>query len=260
MALKLSYAAQADIPDALRELYVEREGKWCLETDPPTEDGVKAVAALNQERGLRREAEKQLVDLKTKFEGIEPDEFHKLQDRVKGLDDAEVYDRQGIEALVTKRTDAMKADHERQVQAKDREIVQLRTQAGESDRRWRQDRIKTALLDAVTKAGVYEKAVDDAVQRGLGVFSDLDDEGQVVAKRGNDVVYGKDGINPLRPDEWVSTLKASGNAPHLWPPSSGGGAPGHHGGGNGQSIDWSKLPPAERLTAFRQQQEAARNR
>ena len=99
----------------------------------------------------------------------------------------------------------------------------MRGQATESERRWRQDRIKTALLDAVNKNGVYDKAVDDAVQRGLAVFTDLDQEGQVVAKKGEDVVYGKDGINPLRPDEWISTLKTSGQAPHLWPPPSAEG-------------------------------------
>lgn len=259
MALKQLYDVQTDIPQALAEHYTERDGRWVLQLDPPVEDVTGLKNALNQERTLRRDAEKTVTDLKVKFEGVDPEEFHKLQDRVKGLDDADVYDKQGIEALVTRRTDAMKQEHERQISSKDREIVQLRTQAGESDRRWRQDRIKTALLDAVTKCGVYEKAVDDAVQRGLTVFTDLDQEGQVVAKRGEDVVYGKDGINPLRPDEWISTLKASGNAPHLWPPSSGGGAPGHH-SVNGQQTDWSKLPPAERLTAFRQQQEASRNR
>ena len=98
-----------------------------------------------------------------------------------------------------------------------------------------------------------------SVTRGLAVFTDLDDSGEVIAKKGDDIVYGTDGINPLRPAEWISTLKASGRAAHLWRTSMGGGAPAHH-GANGQQMDWSKLPPAERLTAFRQQQEAARNR
>ena len=196
--------------------------------------------------------------MKIQYEGVDVDEYHKLQDRVKGLDDADVYDKQGIESLVARRTESMKAEHERQVQAKDREITQLRGQATESERKWRQDRIRTALLDAVASSGVDKLAVPDAVQRGLGVFTDLDGEGLPVAKRGDDLTYGKDGINPLRPEEWISTLKTSGQAPHLWPPSSGSGAPSQH-GGNGQGIDWSKLPPAERMTAFRQQQEAARN-
>ena len=101
----------------------------------------------------------------------------------------------------------MKAEHERQIASKERELTELRGQATESERKWRQDRIKTELLAAVNKNGVYDKAIDDAVQRGLAVFTDLDPEGQVIAKKGEDVVYGKDGINPLRPDEWISTLK-----------------------------------------------------
>jgi hypothetical protein len=211
--------------------------------------------ALNQERNLRRDAEKTMTELKVKFEGVDPEEFHKLRDRVKGLDDSEIYDKQGIEALVTRRTDAMKAEHERQVQSKDREIAQLRGQATEADRKWRQDRIKTALVSAVSGSGVDKDAIPDGVTRGLQVFNDLDEEGLPVAKNGDAVVYGKDGINPLRPDEWISTLKASGTARHLWPPSVGTGAPQHH-MANGQQIDWSKIPPAERVTLFRQQRDA----
>jgi hypothetical protein len=259
MAIKQVYDTQTEIPAGLQEHYVEKDGKWLLQADPAIEDVTGLKTALNQERTLRRDAEKTVTDLKVQFEGVNVEEYHKLQDRVKGLDDADVYDKQGIESLVARRTESMKAEHERQVQAKDREITQLRGQATESDRRWRQDRIKTALLEAVNKNGVYEKAVDDAVMRGLAVFTDLDPDGQVIAKKGEDVVYGKDGINPLRPEEWISSLKTSGQAPHLWPPSSGGGAPAHH-GGNGAGIDWAALPPAERLTAFRQHQEATRNR
>lgn len=259
MALKQSYDLQADIPAGLQEHYVEKDGKWCLQADPPIEDVSGLKGALEKERGLRRDAEKTMTDMKIQFEGVNPDDYRKLQERVKGLDDAEVYDKSGIEALVTRRTESMKTEHERVVGSKDREIAQLRTQASESDRRWRQDRIKTALLAAVTGSGVEKDAIEDGVTRGLAVFTDLDSEGQVIAKKGEDVVYGKDGIHPLRPEEWISTLKASGTARHLWPSSSGGGAPAYH-GGNGQNVDWSKLPPAERLTAFRQQQEAARNR
>lgn len=254
MALKQAYDTQTEIPQGLQEHYTERDGRWLLVTDPQIEDVSGLKSALDKERGLRRDAEKTVTDLKVTFEGINPDDYRKLQDRVKGLDDADVYDKQGIEALVTRRTESMKTEHERVIGSKDREIANLRTQASESDRRWRQDRIRTALLDAVTKHGVYEKAVDDAVQRGLGIFSDLDEQGQVIAKKGEDIVYGKDGINPLRPDEWIATLKTSGNAPHLWPPSSGGGAPAFH-GSNGAGFDWNSITnPAERMTRFREWQ------
>jgi hypothetical protein len=255
MALKQLYAAQGEIPEAFRDQYAEVEGQWLLQTEPSINDIPKLQSALTQERTLRRETEKQLVEFKTKYEGIDPEEHHRLQDRVKGLDDAEVYDKSGIEALVTRRTDAMKADHERQMGSLKRENDQLKGTAADYERRWRQDRIKTALLDAVTKNGVYEKAVDDAVQRGLSVFTDLDEKGNVVARNGDDTVYGKDGVNPLSPGEWITTLKASGQAPHLWPASSGGGAPAHH-GGNGAGIDWNSITnPAERMTRFREWQQ-----
>jgi hypothetical protein len=97
--------------------------------------------------------------------------------------------------------------------------------------------------------------VDDAVQRGLSVFTDLDDKGNVIARNGDDTVYGKDGVNPLSPGEWITTLKASGQAPHLWPASSGGGAPAHH-GANGTGVDWQSISsPAERMTRFREWQQ-----
>jgi hypothetical protein len=96
--------------------------------------------------------------------------------------------------------------------------------------------------------------VQAAVQRGMAVFVDLDDQGNVVARNGDELRYGKDGINPLTPKEWITTLKASGEASHLWPPSSGGGAPAYH-GGNGAGIDWQSITnPAERLTQFREWQ------
>jgi hypothetical protein len=258
MALRQSYDTQLDIPQALAEHYSDRDGRWMLVLDPPAEDVTGLKNALNQERTLRRESEKSLSELKLKFEGIEPDDFHKLQERVKGLDDSEIYDKQGIEALVLRRTESMKSEHERVLRAKDQQIGQLKSTVETTDRKWRQDRIKTALLDAVSSAGVDKPAIQDAVQRGLFVFTDLDDQGAVVAKSGEDVQYGKDGVHPLTPSEWISSLKASGEASHLWRSSSGGGAPvGHGGGANG--IDYSKLPPAERLTLFREQQ-ATQNR
>jgi hypothetical protein len=253
MAIKQVYDNQTEIPQGLQEHYSDRDGRWTLVLDPPQEDVTGLKNALNQERTLRREAEKTASDMKVKFEGIEPEEVAKLRERVKGLDDSEIYDRQGIEALVLRRTESMKADHDRVMRAKDQEIGQLKSTVETTDRKWRQDRIKTALLDAVSTAGVEKKAVQDAVMRGMAVFSDLDDQGNVVARNGEEIRYGKDGVNPLTPGEWIATLKASGDASHLWPSSSGSGAQVGHGGGN-SGIDYSKLPPAERMTLFREHQ------
>lgn len=259
MALKQVYDNQTEIPQGLQEHYSERDGRWALVLDPPAEDVSGLKGALDSERRLRRDTEKSLSDMKIRFEGVDPDEVVKLRDRVKGLDDAEIYDKQGIEALVARRTESMKTEHERQARAMEREITQLKDTVSVTDRKWRQDRIKTALLNAVTTAKVDEPAIVDAVQRGLAVFTDLDEQGEVVAKNGDDLRYGKDGVHPLTPAEWIASLKASGEASHLWRSSSGGGAPAHHGPGN-NAIDWNSITnPAERLTRFREWQ-ATQNR
>jgi hypothetical protein len=93
------------------------------------------------------------------------------------------------------------------------------------------------------------------VSRGKTVFSALDEDGNVLAKKGEDVVYGKDGITPLSPSEWYAAQRTEN--PHWFPPSSGGGAPALH-GGNGTGVDYSKLPPEERLTAIRAARAAGR--
>jgi hypothetical protein len=264
MPLVQQYLDQADIPLEVRQFYTEQDGgAWRLEVDPPIEDIGKLKDVLDNERRIRRDAERQLMEWKGKFEGVDPDEINDLRERVKHLDDSEIYDKQGIEALILKRTSSMQAEHERLLRQKEHENAQLKEQVSTLDQRWRHDRIKTALLDAVTKAGVYEKAVDDAVQRGLAVFNDLSEDGTVIAKQstkdGDEIAYGKDGINPLSPAEWIGMLKTSGQAPHLWGPSSGGGASPLHGGPGGQ-VDWNALPPTERLTKFRESQAAATRR
>jgi len=252
MALRQRYTSEQDVPQSLREHYGEKDGAWVLQTDPPAEDVTGLKTALEQERKLRRDAEKLHSDLKIRFEGVDPDEYHKLQERVKGLDDSEVYDKQGIEALVTRRTESMKHEHERVTARKDQEIAHLKTVSADLDKRWRSDRIKTALLDAAARAGVAKGAMPDAVQRGMQVFVDLDEHGTVVSKNGDDIRYGKDGVNPLSPDEWMAGLKTE--APHLWPASTGSGAPAAH-GGNGAGIDWDAITnPAERRTRFREWQ------
>ena len=252
MALHQVYASEPEIPAAVREHYAEKEGKWLLQTDPPTEDVTGLKTALASERNLRRDAEKQATDMKTRYEGIDPDEVHKLRERVKDLDDSDVYDKKGIDALVEKRTKSMQEEHQRLMAVKERELTHHKGRGDTFEQKYRNERISTTLMDAITRAGVTKTAVQDAVQRGLGVFTELDDTGKVLAKVGGETRYGKDGISPLSPDEWIAGLKQE--APHLWPPSSGGGASNNHGiGSNG--FDWNSITdPAERLTRFREHQ------
>lgn len=254
MALRQSYTAQVEIPEPLREHYTEKDGKWLLQTDPPTEDVSGLKSALESERRLKRDAETALSTMKSKYEGIDPDEVATLRERVESLKDKEIYDANGLEALLARRTQQMKDEHARVVGTKDREIGTLKETAATLDRKWRQDRIETALIAAATEAGVAKGAVGDAVRRGREVFVDLNEQGQPIAKIGDDIRYGNDGVHPLTPKEWLLSLKPEPDSAHLWPPSSGSGAPAHHNGTPG-GIDYAAIKsPTERITALRQAQ------
>lgn len=256
MALRQSFPTLGEIPEALREHYGEKDGRWLLQTDPPSDDVTGLKTALETERRLRRDADTQLTALKTQFEDINPDEFRKLKERVKGLDDMDVYDKQGFEALLMKRTQTMKDDHDRMLSARDRDIAQLRDVNAAIERKWREDRVRTALVEAATKVGIDKRAVHSAVLHGLQVFMDVDEHGTVLAKKGDEILYGKDGVNPLTPEEWLLGQK-TGDLSFLWPPSSGGGAPANHNGIS--SVDYSKIAsPTERLTLHRQAQRTSR--
>src|SRR5262245_45158948 len=258
MAFKQSYAAQTDIPEGWREHYTERDGAWWIETDPPADDVTGLKSALANERTLRRDAERAVSEYKTKYDTVDLDEIAKLRERVKGMDDADIYDKQGLEALVARRVESLKTDHERVLRMRLGEIENLKVENGILTQRWKQDKIRTALLAAVGGSGVDKDAVEDAVSRGLAVFKEVDDQGNVLAKNGDDVRYGRDGINPLTPAEWIANLKADGHAKHLWPGSQGSGAPANHGAGSG-TTDWAAITnPAERLTRFREAQRQGR--
>ncbi len=250
MALRQSAQALTEVPEKDREHYVEKDGRWVLITDPPTEDVTGLKSALDSERRFRRDAEAKLSEISKKFDGINPEQVAEMAAQLEGYKDKQVLDKDGMDALRAKLT----TEAQRQVATKEREIVALRAQATELDGRWRKDRIQTAVLSAVTRAGVAKEAVEYAVSKGLTVFIDLDEHGVPLAKNGEDVRYGKDGVAPLSPDEWALSLRQE--APFLWPPSQGGGGQQSTYNGLPGTMDYSKLPPADRLTKYRQDQAA----
>jgi len=111
MALKKFYGTQEEIPEALRNLYIQKDGKFVLDIEGGVEDVTGLKSALGKERARADKAEK---DLKSWAEsGVEaPDKVRELLaqlDTLSKLDpksEAEKLAQAKIESIKTQLTDS----------------------------------------------------------------------------------------------------------------------------------------------------------
>lgn len=221
----------------------------------PTIEGLITKAVETQVTGLKTKngeliaKEKQLKADLAKFEGIDPEAVRAILQRFADDEEAGLIKAGKLDEVLAKRTDRLKADMQKQLDAKDQAAAKLKAKADRlADRA-----LAEAIMKASTKAGALPEALEDMVLRAKGAGWTIDDEGNPVARNGEDVVFGKDGKTPLTPDEWAASLRES--APHLWPKAAGSGAQGTNNPAKG-GIDYSKLSPEARMTAHRAQQAA----
>lgn len=252
MPLELPDKVAVDkLPEAQRSLYVEKDGKYRLDVDG-FEDTGSLKGSLKAEREARRKAEKTAKDLAAKFEGIDPEAVRELMQHFESADEAELLKQgaEGIEKIVLKRTEKMKADYEKQIEELQEHIDGALEVAGSY-----MDRVRDAhILSAAAKAGVHSGAMEDVLLRGGQLFQ-VDDEGNAVQfdpEGGEEerVILGKDNKTPYSPSEWLEEMKEQ--APHWWPAgASGSGAGGNRGNAGGaktiRRATWETMPHDERM-------------
>jgi len=246
-------AAVEKLPEAQRSLYVEKDGKYRLDVD--VEDTGSLKSSLKAEREARKTAEKKFKEFAAQFEGIDPEKVRELMSHFDSTEEAELLKQgaEGIEKIVEKRTEKMRADYEKKLEELSEQIDGALEVAGSY-----MDRVRDAhILSAAAKAGVHPGAMEDVLLRGGQMFS-VDDDGNAVqfdpdAGDEERVVLGKDNKTPYSPAEWLEEMKEQ--APHWWPAgSSGGGAGGNKGNGKGfggaktvRRADWEQMSHDDRM-------------
>jgi hypothetical protein len=246
-------SAVEKLPEAQRSLYVEKDGKYRLDVDG-VEDTGSLKASLKAEREARKAAERKFKDFATKFEGIDPEAVRELMQHFESGEEAELLKQgaEGIEKIVLKRTEKMKADYEKKIGELEEQMNGALEVAGSY-----MDRVRDAhVLSAAAKAGVHPGAMEDVLLRASNLFS-VDDDGNAVqydpdAGEEERIILGKDNKSPYSPAEWLEEMKE--NAPHWWPAgASGSGAGGNRGGhATGAKVirraQWEQMPHEERMT------------
>jgi len=235
MALKFKFKAKEEIPAEHLPFYAEREGAWLLDVD-----GAVDKSKLDEFRSTNVTLLKERDDLKKRFEGIDPDEVHKLADEKRRLEEAAQIKAGEVEKVIEARTKSLKADYDKQLGAvtSERDTLNNRLVAIQIDQ---------GVLTVATKRGLRPTAIPDITGRARGVFRLVNGVPTAFESDGQTVRPGKDGVTPMTLEEWVDAQVSE--APHLFESNAGGGAASNAtGGGAGARPNGSMRNPFKKET------------
>lgn len=149
------------------------------------------------------------------FKGVDVKKYEHLLGIEKKLDEKTLVDAGKVDEVVQSRIQSMRTEHEATVSALNSSLEMSNKQ------------LETLLIDSAVRVkalelGALPTAVDDVMLRAKTSFKIID--GVATPHVDGKPVYGKDGINAMGVDEWITNLSKS--APHLFGQTQGGGASG----------------------------------
>lgn len=217
------YDSEEQIPEAFRELYTERRGKWEL-------TGVRGIKTQADVDRLQRSLESEREEHRQTKERYRPfselgdlDDVRQKLDRfpeLEALADGKV-DEGEIEKLVDGRVEGRIRSKLAPLERDMKSLQQERDQLAQENDALKTERTRRTVSDAVTKAlnaaKVLPEAHEDALLLAERVF-EIAEDGEVITR---DQV----GVTPgLRPAEWLQEIQE--RKTHWWPGTTGGGARG----------------------------------
>lgn len=238
MALKLKLDTLDGLDEALKPLYVAKDGKFELAVDG-VEDTKGLKTALTTEREARANLEKSLKA----FDGVDPAQYKNLMDQLNGSEEMRLM----AEGKYTEVLDRRTAKFQEELTRKLTDEQTKTKQANERSAKFESRVLEGQLASAASQAGVHKHAIDDVLARGRSIFK-LDDEGNAV-QFGSDgkVVLGKDAKTPFSPAEWLGGIKET--APHWFPNGNTGSPQNESGNGGGgktmKRAEYLKLSPEQ---------------
>lgn len=219
MSLKAKLKSLDEVPEAVRSLYVEKDGEFALQVE-----GMVGKEKLDEFRTTNIELKKQIEALTEKFDGVDPELFKELNSKAQKERDKKLIDSGKVDEIVNERVTAAKSGFEKELK-----------KAGDENRKLNIQLegllIDNAVRDAASKSGVRAGAVEDVLLRARQVFKVQD--GKAVAFDGDKQLYGATG-DPLSVSEYISG-KLAESAPHLFEQSQGSGSKKAEGNSNGAS-------------------------
>lgn len=234
MALQAQYDTLDEVPEAHRELYSERNGKFeftGVEGLKTQADIDRLSTSLTKERDTHKASKTALAAWNAL--GADPAEVQNKLDRIAELEAAAEgkLDENKLNQLVEGRIKSKTAPLERELSSLKAQLAERDAKIGEYEAHERQRSIHDAVRQAATKHKLLDTAVEDALFLAERMF-EVDEDGRVVTKDGVGVTPG------VEAHVWLTEMQTK--RPHWWGPSQGGGARGGQGGGGGGANPFTK--------------------
>lgn len=223
MALKAFVKKLDDVDKAFHVLYEKTTEGFVLNVDD-AEYKDKLSEFRNFNISLKEKTETLEAEA-VKMKDVDPKKYAEMKETIEELQDKKLLDDGKIDELIDQRTERMRQEYSDKLEKLDTRAKE----AEDSSIKYRGQLNTIAVNDAVSKsisdvAMVKKGALTDILSRASQTWS-LNDEGVLEARdlTGN-ILYGKDGKDPLQLKEWSESL--SKDAPFLFEPNKGGGAQG----------------------------------
>jgi hypothetical protein len=235
MALKPVVANLDGVPEAFRTEYVEKPGVgFVLAIDGELPEVTEYKGKVGEFRDRNIAQAKELDGLKLKlsgFDGVDPQRYREVTARIAELERQGVGKGEDVNAVVQRQVNAATAP----LLTK---LADIERRESDAKQQLARKNVEGSLRDVASKVGINDKATGDFIRRGLDVFNL---EGK--AMNGDETVFSRQNPSqPLSMEEWALALQE--DAPHLFTPSSGGGARGGDGGRSG-SVRLISADPLE---------------
>lgn len=257
----LTYASKEAVPEGLREFAKEANGSFVVSVVPKQK--------LDEFRENNITIARERDELKTKvatYVALVGEDTTKAKTDLEALKitsqqvaDGKLKGSDAIEAEVTRRITEVKTNYETQLREAGVKLQTAEAAKADYEGRFKRSTVDREITNAVLhpESGINPAALPDILTRAYGFYS-VEGDGKLVARQGDAVIYGADGVTPMAPREWLG--KVLEQAPYLGKQSAGGGASGNNSGKTpgGLSQDaFDKLPAVERLALARKAKSAA---
>jgi regulator of replication initiation timing len=259
---ELIYEAQDQIPEALKTITVEKDGKWVANVVPKTEldDFRNRNIEISRDRdNLTSVIGRLTTDVGLDLENLDGfvTSFAELKDVKQQVEDGKLVKDTSLAQAVEAKTGEMKRTFEGQINGLKNENTSLKGENEKLKSGLNRSIVDREVMQAVNdpQSGALPEATRQILREAYETFSIED--GKLVAKdKDNNVLYGTDGATVMTPLEWLHKLQET--SPFFFKQAQGGGGGGGGGGGSLTAAQLAAMTPEEKMNYGRKNGMAGR--